>query len=625
MNETLFPYYERELLFIRQLMQEFSRKHPQAAGRILLEPNRSADPHVERLLESFAIVAGRVQQKLDDEFPEISTAFLEAIYPHYLAPIPSMGILQFEMDPARVQLPAGFLIGRHGSLRTDPVDGLPCKYRTAYPVTLWPIRVANAIFQAPPFPRGLTPPDGAGAALRLEFECAGPMKFAELELERLRLYLHAEVQVVPPLYELLFNHALEVVFRPNEGDKGRVPFSMSPRACLAPVGFDLEDGLLPYGSASRLAYRLLTELFVFPSKFWFVDLAGWGRVCRGGWQRKCEVVIFFDRTAPLLEKSIDAGTFRLGCTPVVNLFKQAAEPIPLNTPRLGQRVMPDATQPRGLEVYSVDSVRSTNPADNTSVEYPPFFSIRHPRRAEAAVTRERQQLYWYTTRTPSLAEKDQGTFVDLHLVDLDFWPQVPSAAALEVATTCTNRDLPGELRMAGTAVHFDLEAAAPLAAIHCLRPLTPALRPKPRRGRDWHLLSHFSPNYLSLASEGKGREALQEMLSLYDFSDPEAGQQQLAAVTRQFIEGITNVQSRRVIGRPSREGLSSFCRGLEVLIELDEDKYPGVGVFLFASVLELFLARYVSNNSFVQVAAKRTAQESAFKHWPPRPGDLPSL
>src|SRR5262249_18511258 len=198
-------------------------------------------PHVERLLESFALVAGRVQQKLDDEFPEISTALLEAIYPHYLAPIPSMGILQFQMDPARVQLPGGFLLGRHSSLRTDPVEGLPCKFRTAYPVTLWPVQVANASFQAPPFPRSLTPPAGAGAALRLQFECAGPMKFAELELERLRLYLHGELQVVPPLYELLFNHALQVVFRPDEGETGRVSFTLTPRACLTPVGFDLED------------------------------------------------------------------------------------------------------------------------------------------------------------------------------------------------------------------------------------------------------------------------------------------------------------------------------------------------------------------------------------------------
>ena len=110
MSETLYPYYERELTFIRQLAQEFARQYPAAAGRLLLEPNRSTDPHVERLIESFALLAGRVQHKLDDEFPELTDALLGVLYPHYLAPIPSMAIVQFELDPARSQLPDGFLI-----------------------------------------------------------------------------------------------------------------------------------------------------------------------------------------------------------------------------------------------------------------------------------------------------------------------------------------------------------------------------------------------------------------------------------------------------------------------------------------------------------------------------------
>src|SRR6266849_6872742 len=101
MSETLFRYYERELLFIRQLAREFARQYPAAAGRLLLEPNRSSDPHVERLIESFALIAGRIQHKLDDEFPELTDALFNILYPHYLSPIPSTAIIQFEVDPLR--------------------------------------------------------------------------------------------------------------------------------------------------------------------------------------------------------------------------------------------------------------------------------------------------------------------------------------------------------------------------------------------------------------------------------------------------------------------------------------------------------------------------------------------
>src|SRR5207302_3935221 len=152
MSEALFRYYERELLFIRQLAQEFAKQYPAAAGRLLLEPNRSTDPHVERLIESFALLAGRIHHKIDDEFPELTDALLGVLYPHYLAPIPSMAIVQLDLDPERAQLPNGFFIAPHSTLSTATVRGLECKYRTGYPVTLWPVAVTEASLRPPPFP-----------------------------------------------------------------------------------------------------------------------------------------------------------------------------------------------------------------------------------------------------------------------------------------------------------------------------------------------------------------------------------------------------------------------------------------------------------------------------------------
>src|ERR1700687_1993114 len=120
MSDALFRHYERELLFIRQLAQEFAKQYPAAAGRLLLEPNRSTDPHVERLIESFALLAGRIHHKIDDEFPELTDALLGVLYPHYLAPVPSMAVVQFQLDPDRGELPNGFLLDRFSKLHTQP-------------------------------------------------------------------------------------------------------------------------------------------------------------------------------------------------------------------------------------------------------------------------------------------------------------------------------------------------------------------------------------------------------------------------------------------------------------------------------------------------------------------------
>ena len=76
MRDDLLAYYERELTFLRQLGAEFAERYPKIAGRLVLEEDKCEDPHVERLIEAFAFLAGRIHRKLDDELPEITEALL---------------------------------------------------------------------------------------------------------------------------------------------------------------------------------------------------------------------------------------------------------------------------------------------------------------------------------------------------------------------------------------------------------------------------------------------------------------------------------------------------------------------------------------------------------------------
>src|SRR5439155_10331377 len=122
----------------------------------------------------------------------------------------------------------------------------------------------------------------------------------------------------------------------------------------------------------------------------------------------------------------------------------------------------------------------------------------------------------------------------------DFDAHLPAASTLIVRTTCTNRDLAGHLQRAGDQLYFELEAVAPLAGLRCVRTPTLPLRPPRRRGAYWRLVSHLSLNHLSITDPVEGKAALQEILRLYDFSDPESGQQ-LAEVNRLLIEGVVGL------------------------------------------------------------------------------------
>ncbi len=617
MSESLYPYYERELIFIRRLAREFAERYPAAAGRLLIEGDRSADPHVERMIESFALLAGRVRAKIDDDLPEITDALLNVLYPHYLAPIPSMAVVRFELDAARGRLPKGFTIPRHSRLRTKATTGVTCRYRTGYPITLWPLKITEARLLPPPFPAGTTPTPETASILKLRFELLAGLTLDELEIEGLRLHLNGEVQFVASLYEAIFNRSLRVSL--HAADRGSKVESvyLSPSEALRQVGFELDDSLLPYPRQSFLGYRLLTEFFAYPTKFLFVDLAGFAKFRGGGVGVKTfDVMIELGTLSDELEQGVNADTFLLGCAPAVNLFEQTAEPIAMNFAETEYRVLPDVANVEGTEVYRVDSVESVDPSTGRTSEYQPFYAIRHETSSDDA------RRFWYASRKPSRRPDDRGTDVDLTLVDLDFNPRGVNDPTLVVRTLCTNRDLPSRLRRTGDRIGFELEAAAPIQKVHCVRLPSPTLRPPARRGAYWRLISHLSLNHLSIADSEEGREAFREMLRLYDFSDPEVSKQ-MSTVNAMIIDSIVAISSRRVVGRvgSSPEGGGGFCRGVEVTIEFDEQKLVGTGVFLFASVIDRFLGLYASLNSFTQLVARTRENAIPLKTWPPRAGD----
>src|SRR3954463_1342261 len=116
MRDELLLYYERELDYLRKSAAQFAEKHPKVASRLVLEPDKCEDPHVERMLEAFSFLAARVHLKIDDEFPEVTEALLSVLYPHYLRPIPSMSVALFHVKHEDVtpesglKLPAGAVL-----------------------------------------------------------------------------------------------------------------------------------------------------------------------------------------------------------------------------------------------------------------------------------------------------------------------------------------------------------------------------------------------------------------------------------------------------------------------------------------------------------------------------------
>lgn len=608
MRDDLLLYYERELTFLRQMGVEFAEKYPKVASRLVLEPDKCDDPHVERMLEAFAFLSARVHLKIDDEFPEITEALLSILYPHYIRPIPSMSVVQFHLDPEQAKAAAGIRIPTGTSLSSKPVSGVPCKFRTCYDTTLWPVRVAEAEWKTPDRLQPAIKATDCPGALRLQIECAPDVELKKLQMPSLRFFLQGESSLVHTLYEVLCRNATQVVIRdPSPNTKVR-PVHL-PGSSLKPVGFGDEDGMLPYPRRSFVGYRLLQEYFAFPEKFFFIDLEGLQSVWGSGFGSKAEIVVLigpyeYGDRKQMLETGLTDKTFRLGCAPIVNLFQQTAEPILLDQRKFEYPIIPDVRRRAATEVFSVDEVVSIDPQSRDVLHYEPFYSYRH------ATVRDKKQTFWIANRRQSNRRNDDGTEMTMTLVDLSNRSVLPDADTLTVRTTCTNRDLPARLPFGNESGDFELDATSPVKRIVALRKPTSPLRPHTGRSVLWRLISHLSLNYLSLVSEG--REALQEILKLYNFTG--------STFLEKQIEGIAGISSRRHFARVASDNGITFARGTRVEIEFDDDQFVGGGTYLFASVIERFLGLYVSANSFSQLVARSRQRKEVNWEWPPRAG-----
>jgi type VI secretion system protein ImpG len=604
-RDELRNYYESELTFLRQIGAEFADKYPKIASRLLLEPDRCEDPHVERMIESFALLAARVHLRIDDDFPQITEALLNILYPHYLCPIPSMSVAEFHTDPERGKMTSSLQVPKGTVLYSRPVEGVPCKFRTCYNTTLWPLKVSQAQWLTPD---RLTPTlrSSDAAVLRVELECFPDITFDKLELDSLAFYLNGESAVIHTLYELLCRNCTRIFVRDPANPK--IPPRELPLRNLHPMGFGEDEDVLSYPQRSFVGYRLLQEYFAFPEKFFFLSLNGLSALQGAGFKSKAEILFLIapfehDGRHQRLEVAVDAKTLRLGCTPIINLFGQTAEPILVDQTRYEYPVVPDARRRQTMEVYSVDEVVSTDPDSHETVTYHPLYSRRHE-------AQESIPAYWYTTRLPSTRKGDEGSDVFVSLVNIAATPMELDYDTVTVRCTCTNRDLVTRLPFGSENGDFEMAGAASIKKIVALRKPTRTLRP-PLDGKTlWCLTSHLSLNYLSLVDEGKA--ALQKILDLYDFSDsPEVKKQ---------ISGITSVDARRHFTRVISEHGVSFARGTRVEMEFDEEQFSGGGAYLFASVLEKFFGLYVSMNSFSQLVARSRQRKEPLGEWPPRAG-----
>ena len=605
MSDSLLAFYNRELAALRRLAGEFAMRNPKVAARLRVAADGTVDdPHVERLLEGTAFLAGRVQQRLEDSLPEITDALLELLSPHLLAPVPSMTTLR--LAPKKEAMgPA--VVPRGTPVETEPVRGEVLRYVTCHDVTVWPLRVEAVRLMGLPLAAPANPrAAGAASCLRVTLRSGvDDLSFAAMGLDRLRLHLRGSHHVAGGLYELLATSCMGVALADGTNDPSP---TLLPPTKLQMVGYERQEAALPWPQRAFDGHRLLTEYFIHPEKFYYVELEGVEARSLLHQGNKLEVFFYLGRSAGALERMVTADNIGLHCTPAVNLFPHRCEPVALDGTQSDWLVIPDVRRPAALELYSVESVRESRP-DGARRAVLPFQRLSRVGTPDA----EEAPMQWLAKRGPAPAPLT-GTETRLALRDPNFRPEAPADGVLTIEGLCLNRDLPEllpfgggqpRLRIAEPSVPAELET-------ECLTAPTPTVRPPLLEAGAWRLVSHLALNHLSVMGGEQAAVALREILRLHDRRD--------TVETRRAIAGLLEVQAVPGLARIPGHRPGVFARGLDVTLTFDPEAWQGGGLYGLAAVLERFLALQVSVNGFVRTRAVLRGTKAPVASWPPRSG-----
>ncbi|HTN34883.1 MAG TPA: type VI secretion system baseplate subunit TssF [Marinobacter sp.] len=585
-------FYRDELSFLRLQGREFAEAHPQLT-RFLSE--QSTDPDVERLLEGFAFLTGKLREKVEDQFPELTHSLLNMLWPNYLRPVPSCTIMRF--DPQLHGISERQRVARHTEIKSRPVGEstrqIQCRFRTCRDVDVFPISVADAYAE---HSREIS-----SVTVDLALHTDQPLN--SLDLESLRFYLGGDNHTAETLY-LWLNHYLTRM----ELVVGESTYSL-PCSLLQPVGFASNETILPYPKNAYPGYRILQEYLSFPEAFRFVDIQGLKTRLPAIQADEISLRFHFSRILPP-DAKIRADNLQLYCTPAVNLFTHEGEPVDLNGRQTEYRVSSSSRSPDYYEVFSVEQVEGWLEGRSGRGEpriYTAFESFQH----EVESDRGRTALYYRMRVRESV--RDGGFDHYIAFVRGDESDCMNRQEAVSLTLTCTNRQLPQQLAVG--EICMATETTPAFASFSNITRPTATLRPTLDGSLLWTLISNLSLNYLSMLDV----DALRTVLRVYDFRA--LADRQAERVSKKRLAGISSIETnpvdRMIRGLP--------VRGIRSVLKLDESGFASEGdLYLFGTVLSQFFALYASINAFHQLEVVNTENQERYT-WTLQQGQQPLM
>lgn len=597
-ENPFLKYFDGEMRYLREAGAEFAKDYPDAARRMGTLYGEPEGP-VRAVYEGFALLVARLRSKLDDGMPEITDPLLDNLYEYAARAIPSLSIIECTPLNRTVQtaarIPAGAVV------RSAPVgpEGVQCPYRTTQPVELLPLSVEDALVAVRA--------DGR-TVIRLTFGLWLGEQRERADLSRIRLYLHGDRPAAAALYAALTRQVSAINLRlPSVRDGALQP---QPGMRFEASGFGPSTRLWPVTDAKRNQEldreQTLLEYFAFPQKFHFVDLCGFDAAVLPPGEAQMTFEIEIDGRMPG-DHSVSRSSFRLFCTPVINLFEVDALPLrPADWHDGKHRIRVQPGLAGHVEPYDIVAVIAADPQDSAQYAYQAFRSFRH----RGWLSRyDRPERYFYTSTHFGVTGRELWVSLEgqlwsgTHRDAKDDEDRPPPDRYLTVRALANNGRLP-RMELTEATITETVSGFTGIASVrNLIAPTMPLYPPRYYPDYDWRLLGQFTAGGANEINRigMEGEAALHEALELYDWT-PDDGP------TRR-IEAIRNVRlsAEDVLQR------GYMHREVRVHVDLDPAAFDGPGdAVLFGDVLNHFIGRYACFHHSMRLVLSIDGKETVY-------------
>lgn len=587
-NDTLKTYFLQEMEYLRRESVRFAGDYPQIAQELALNRERSDDPQVELLLQSFAYLSGQLRYQMAVDDAELSNQLLAVLNPQLEMPWPPRTVMQLEVEPDGASFDKANTLPAHSifSAELDWNDEtVPCRFRTTRALEVWPLRTLDARVQS----HGDFDLAEAASGIRVPVRVSGHYSLQSMPIRRLQFHLDGPDRF--RMHDLLYKHLLGVaLIDPQRRERRQL---LPADRCHFRDHLELES-ILPGTGAVHPGLVNLREYFAFPEHFLFFDLE---LPELAGFDREMDLVFLLKHPCP----RVDPGCFKLNCVPLVNLFRQALEPFSLRAEKLEYLQSADQFRHGVTEILAIDKIHLQG-ADGRSREVPPLYGSSAGAGSGAG--------FWVGRRTLSQVAAVPGTEYHLRFADDRLQAAGLSNARVTGRAWCCNRRLAEKLRPHS---RLHMEGAGPVQSGLLLR--KPSLHRTPQLcgDRSQQLVMQLSSHFQPFENGGAGLQQLRDLLR------QQIGDNSAEALAQ--VEAVTAVQSRRVTRRLGKDLWRGYCHGTLWQISVNRDRFgTSSSPLVFARALNQSLQHRVPINSFLEVELLDEQNGASIHRWQPQPG-----